>query len=157
MCLQLLKLKQILVVVCLQHVSSFFASTDPDIVVAALQTLAAFVKKSVQSNQAMWWHGDAALNTCLFSLSQGLGEGLGLLACAMDNGCDIDACKLGAVLHFEFYAEGDASDSSSNNDRNIFGLQVIHIPEVHMQTKGDLEFLQQLVEHYKVLPRLCFL
>ncbi len=53
-----------------------FASTDPDIVVAALQTLAAFVKKSVQSNRAMWWHGDAALNTCLFSTSQGLGGGV---------------------------------------------------------------------------------
>ncbi len=52
----------------------------------------------------------------------------------MDNGCDIDAYKLGAALHFEFYAEGDASDSNNNNDRNIFGLQVIHIPELHMQT-----------------------
>jgi E3 ubiquitin-protein ligase HUWE1 len=140
-------------------VSSLFASTDPDIVVAALQTLAAFVKKPVQSNRAMRWHGDAALNARLFSLSQGWGgkeEGLGLLACAMDNGCDIDACKLGAALHFEFYAEGDASDSSSNSDRNISGLQVIHIPELHMQTEGDLEFLQQLVERYKVPPRLRF-
>jgi E3 ubiquitin-protein ligase HUWE1 len=75
----------------------------------------------------------------------------------MDNGCDIDACKLGAALHFELYAEGDASDSSSDNDRNIFGLQVVHIPELHMQTEGDLEFSRQLVEHYKVPPRLCFL
>jgi E3 ubiquitin-protein ligase HUWE1 len=92
----------------------------------------------------MRWHGDAALNAHLFSLSQGWGgkeEGLGLLACAMDNGCDIDACKLGAASHFKFYAEGDASDSNNNNDRNIFGLQVIHIPELYMQTEGDLEFL----------------
>jgi E3 ubiquitin-protein ligase HUWE1 len=73
----------------------------------------------------------------------------------MDNGCDIDACKLGAALHFEFYAEGDASDSH-NKDRNIFGLQVIHIPELHMQTEGDLDFLQQLVERYKVPPKLRF-
>jgi hypothetical protein len=60
----------------MQHVSSLFASTDLDIVVAALQTLAAFVKKHVQSNRAMWWHGDAALNACLFSLSQGWGGGV---------------------------------------------------------------------------------
>jgi E3 ubiquitin-protein ligase HUWE1 len=117
----------------MQHVSSLFASTDLDIVVAALQTLVAFVKKPVDSNRAMRWHGDAALNAHLFSLSQGWGckeEGLGLLACAMDNGCDIHACKLGAALHFEFYAEGDAADSNNNNDRNIFGPQVIHIPEL---------------------------
>jgi hypothetical protein len=57
----------------MQHVSSLFASTDLDIVVVALQTLVAFVKKPVQSNRAMWWHGDAALNARLFSLSQGWG------------------------------------------------------------------------------------
>jgi E3 ubiquitin-protein ligase HUWE1 len=92
--------------------------------------------------------------TITFSLchkaGRGKEEGLGLLA------CDIDASKLGAALHFEFYAEGDASDSNNNNDRNIFGLQVIHIPELHMQTEGDVEFLQQLVERYKVPPRLRF-
>jgi hypothetical protein len=54
-------------------VSSLFASTNLDIVVAALQTLAVFVKKPVQSNLAMRWHGDAALNARLFSLSQGWG------------------------------------------------------------------------------------
>ncbi|CAN5954291.1 unnamed protein product [Sphagnum jensenii] len=95
--------------------------------------------------------------TLAFSLCHKAGggkeEGLGLLACDMDN-CDIDACKLGAALHFEFYAEDDASDSNNNDNRNIFGLRVIHIPELHMQTEGDLEFLQQLLERYKVPPTL---
>jgi len=146
-------------VACLQHVSSLFASTDPDIVVAALQTLAVFVKKPVQSNRGMRWHGDAALNACLFSLSQGWGgkeEGLGLLACAIENGCDPDACKLGATLHFEFYAEGGDA-SHYNHQAKSTGLQVIHICELHRRSEGDLELLRQLVEQYKVPPNLRFM
>jgi hypothetical protein len=141
----------------LQHVSLLFASTDPDIVIAALQTLAAFVKKPVQSNRAMRWHGDTTLNARLFSLSQGWGgkeEGLGLLACAVDNGCDANACRLGATLHFEFYTENDSS--SSHGEINPSGLRVIHIPDLHLRLEEDLQLLKQLVDQYQVPSNLRF-
>lgn len=137
--------------------SSLFASTDPDIVIAALQTLAAFVKKPVQSNRAMRWHGDSTLNARLFSLSQGWGgkeEGLGLLACAVDNGCDANARKLGATLHFEFYAEVDSSGGPDENKPS--GLQVINIPDLQLHTEGDLQLLKQLVDQHQVPPNLRF-
>lgn len=137
--------------------SSLFASTDPDIVIGALQTLAAFVKKPVQSNRTMRWHGDSTLNARLFSLSQGWGgkeEGLGLLACAGDNGCDANAQKLGATLHFEFYAEVDSSCSPDENKPS--GLQVINIPNLQLHTEGDLQLLKQLVDQHQVPPNLRF-
>uniref|UniRef100_A0A7I4AEX4 HECT-type E3 ubiquitin transferase n=1 Tax=Physcomitrium patens TaxID=3218 RepID=A0A7I4AEX4_PHYPA len=140
-----------------EHVSLLFASTDPDIVIAALQTLAASVKKPVQSNRTLRWQGDATLNACLFSLSQGWGgkeEGLGLLACAMDNGCDANACKLGSTVHFEFYAESDSS--SSHGETNAPGLKVIHIVDLHLRPEGDLQLLKLLVDQYQVPSHLRF-
>lgn len=139
-----------------QHVSSLFASTDPDIVIAALQTLAAFVKKPVQSNRAMRWLGDTTLNARLFSLSQGWGgkeEGLGLLACAQD-ACDESARRLGATLHFEFYAESDSSPT--HGETNTSGLRVIHIPDLHLRPEGDLQLLKQLVDQHQVPSNLRF-
>jgi hypothetical protein len=64
MYLQLFKLKQFWWYAC----KTSHHSVDSDIVIAALQTLAVFVEKHVQSNHVMWWHGDAALNAHLFSL-----------------------------------------------------------------------------------------
>jgi hypothetical protein len=54
----------------------------------------------------------------------------------MENSWNFDACKLGAALHFEFYAEGDAFDSC--DDRKVSRPQVIHIPQLHMQTEGTV-------------------
>ncbi|XP_024379829.1 E3 ubiquitin-protein ligase UPL1 isoform X3 [Physcomitrium patens] len=163
--LQILRVTRIILENCVnkylynsnEHVSLLFASTDPEIVIAALQTLAAFVKKPVQSSRAMRWHGDTTLNARLFSLSQGWGgkeEGLGLLACAVDNGCDANACKLGAAVHFEFYAESDST--SSLDEISASGLRVIHIPDVHLRPEGDLQLLKLLVDQYQVPYHLRF-
>ncbi len=78
-------------------------------------------------------------------MSQGWGggkeEGLKLLACASENGCDPNVYKLGATLHFEFYAEGGDA-SHYNHQAKSIKLQVFHIRDLHMQLKGDLELLQ---------------
>jgi len=62
-------------------------------------------------------------------------EGLRLLACASNNDCDPNVCKLGATPHFEFYA------SHHNHQAKSTKLQVFHICDLHMQLKGDLELL----------------
>ncbi len=146
-------------VACLQHVSSSFTSMDPNIVVVVLQTLATFVKELMQSNQGTRWHGDITLNACLCSLSQGWGgkeKSFRLLACLVENGCDLNSCKLRATLHFEFYAKaGDASDY--NHQAKLTRLQVIHISDLHMRSKGDLELLLQFLEKYKIPPNLIFM
>ncbi|PQQ11626.1 E3 ubiquitin-protein ligase UPL1 [Prunus yedoensis var. nudiflora] len=92
-----------------QHLSSLLACTDADVVEACLQTLAAFLKKTVGKYSIR----DAALNSKLFALAQGWGgkeEGLGLIACAIQNGCGPIAYELGCTLHFEFYASNDSTD-----------------------------------------------
>ncbi|KAL3688671.1 hypothetical protein R1sor_014980 [Riccia sorocarpa] len=166
--LQILRVTRIVLENCMnkylynsnEHVSALFASTDPDIVIAALETLAAFVKKPVQSNRAMRWHGDAALNARLFSLSQGWGgkeEGLGLLACAVENGCDADSFKLGSTLHFEFYADGSSQgEEEAKAPEKVIGLQVIHIPDLHLRAENDLQLLKDLIDQYSVPPNLRF-
>ncbi|KAL2630710.1 hypothetical protein R1flu_015396 [Riccia fluitans] len=166
--LQILRVTRIVLENCMnkylynsnEHVSALFASTDPEIVIAALETLAAFVKKPVQSNRAMRWHGDAALNARLFSLSQGWGgkeEGLGLLACAIENGCDVDAFRLGSTLHFEFYADGSSQgDDEAKGPQKVTGLQVIHIPDLHLRAENDLQLLKALIDQYSVPPNLRF-
>ncbi|BFI34167.1 E3 ubiquitin-protein ligase HUWE1 [Marchantia polymorpha subsp. ruderalis] len=166
--LQILRVTRIVLENCMnkflynsnEHVSALFASTDPEIVIAALETLAAFVKKPVQSNRAMRWHGDAALNARLFSLSQGWGgkeEGLGLLACAIENGCDVDAYRLGSTLHFEFYADGNTQgEDDVKPPSKASGLQVVHISDLHLRPENDLELLKKLTDQHKVPPSLRF-
>jgi hypothetical protein len=76
----------------------------------------------------------------------------------MENSCNFDACKLGAALHFEFYAEGDAFDSC--DDRKVSRPQVIHIPQLHMQTEGYRQLLHSYLNviskggHHGILPSL---
>lgn len=56
-----------------QHLTSLVAAEDAEIVAAALQTLAVFVRKPLQSLRGVRWQGDPALNARLFALSQGPG------------------------------------------------------------------------------------
>ncbi|CBI39751.3 unnamed protein product, partial [Vitis vinifera] len=83
-----------------QHLSALLASTDADVVEACLQTLAAFLKKSIGKYPIR----DASLNSKLFAFAQGWGgkeEGLGLIACSVQDGCDQIAYDLGCTLHFD--------------------------------------------------------
>lgn len=85
------------------HLSSLLASSDVDVVEACLQTLSAFLRKSIGKHIIR----DASLSSKLFAFAQGWGgkdEGLGLVACATENVSDPVALELGSTLHFEFYA-----------------------------------------------------
>ncbi|XVF77067.1 hypothetical protein PTKIN_Ptkin14bG0010000 [Pterospermum kingtungense] len=134
-----------------QHLSSLLASTDADIIEACLQTLAAFLKKTIGKYSIR----DGSLNSNLFSLAQGWGgkeEGLGLIECAVQSGCDTITYDLGCTLHFEFYASNELSAS----EQSAQGLQIIHLPNINTHPESDLELLNKLVAEYKVPTNLRF-
>ncbi|KAG8636924.1 hypothetical protein MANES_15G059000v8 [Manihot esculenta] len=138
-----------------EHLSFLLASTDADVVEACLQTLAAFLKKTIGKYSIR----DAFLNAKLFSLAQGWGgkeEGLGLIASTLENGCDPVAYELGCTLHFEFYALDESSSENHTGDQSNRGLQIIHLLNVNTCPETDLELLNKLVAEYKVPPSLRF-
>ncbi|KAJ4975986.1 hypothetical protein NE237_001092 [Protea cynaroides] len=138
-----------------QHLSSLLGSTDPDVVEGSLQTLAAFLKKTVGKCSIR----DVSLCSKLFAFSQGWGgkeEGLGLIACSVQNDCDSVAYELGSTFHFEFYAVDDSSNESTTTEQSTQGLQVIHLPNINNHQEGDLELLNKLVTEYNVPPGLRF-
>ncbi|KAM7504309.1 hypothetical protein LguiB_003213 [Lonicera macranthoides] len=137
------------------HISSLLASTDAEVVEAGLQTLVAFLKKMI----GKYIIRDTSLNSKLFAFAQGWGgkeEGLGLLACAMQNGSDPIAYEFGSTLHFEFYASNEPSDELSATEQPTEGLQIIHLPNISNCPESDLELLNKLVVKYKVPPSLRF-
>ncbi|KAK4487432.1 hypothetical protein RD792_005935, partial [Penstemon davidsonii] len=137
------------------HLSSLLASTDADVVEACLQTLAAFLKKSI----GKYIIRDASLNARLFAFAQGWGgkeEGLGLISCALQNSPDQIALELGCTLHFEFYAVNESSNEPIPAEKPTQGLQIIHMPDVNARKESDLELLNKLVVEYKVPPNLRF-
>nr|DAD23683.1 TPA_asm: hypothetical protein HUJ06_025146 [Nelumbo nucifera] len=136
-----------------EHLSTLLASTDADVVEASLQTLAAFLKKTIGKCLIR----DASLSSKLFAFSQGWGgkeEGLGLIACSVQDGCDSVAFQLGSTLHFEFYAVNNSLNEPTSADPQ--GLQVIHLSNINGYAKNDLELLNELVTEYKVPSSLRF-
>lgn len=137
------------------HLSSLLASTDADVVEACLQTLAAFLKKSI----GKYIIRDASLNSRLFSFAQGWGgkeEGLGLIPCALQVISDPIALELGSTLHFEFYSVNETSVEPTSTEQPTKGLQIIHMPDVNARKASDLELLNKLVVEYKVPHNLRF-
>ncbi|XP_059440839.1 E3 ubiquitin-protein ligase UPL1 isoform X2 [Corylus avellana] len=138
-----------------EHLSLLLASTDPDVIEACLQTLAAFLKKTIGKYSIR----DASLNSKLFALAQGWGgkeEGLGLIATAVQDGCDPIAYELGCTLHFEFYASSELSSELPAGELSTQGLQIIHLPDINARLETDLELLSNLVAEYKVPASLRF-
>lgn len=138
-----------------QHLASLLASTDADVVEACLQTLAAFLKKTIGKYSIR----DVSLNSKLFAFAQGWGgkeEGLGLVACAVQDGCDPIGNELGCTLHFEFYADTESSNELPDVEQSSQGLQIIHLPNVNTCEETDLELLNKLVKEYKVPTSLRF-
>ncbi|KAG7953992.1 hypothetical protein I3843_12G138000 [Carya illinoinensis] len=138
-----------------QHLSLLLASTDTDVVEACLQTLAAFLKKTIGKYSIR----DASLNSKLFALAQGWGgkeEGLGLIATAVQDGCDPIAYELGCTLHFEFYVSGESSCEHPAAAHSTQGLQIIHLSNIHTRLETDLQLLSNLVAEYKVPTSLRF-
>lgn len=138
-----------------QHLSALLASTDADIVEASLQTLMAFVDKSVGKSSIR----SASLASKLFALSQGWGGkegGLGLVACSLPSVSDPVSTEVGSTLHFEFYRAADKSEKSQCLEKEN-KLEVIHLSNVNSCKEADLEILDRLVKDYSVPQALRFL
>ncbi|XP_062194138.1 E3 ubiquitin-protein ligase UPL1-like isoform X2 [Phragmites australis] len=137
-----------------QHLSALLASTDADIVEASLQTLMAFVNKSIGKSSIL----STSLTLKLFAFSQGWGGkegGLGLIVCSVPRGSDPVCTEIGSTLHFEFYRGVDISEKSQSGDKEP-RLEVIHLSNVNTYKETDLEILDKLVKDYSVPPVLRF-
>ncbi|OIV97840.1 hypothetical protein TanjilG_12597 [Lupinus angustifolius] len=182
--LQILRAMQIILENCpnkssfdgLEHFKLLLASTDPEILIATLETLAALVKINPSK-----LHGSAkmvgcgSVNNYLLSLAQGWGskeEGLGLYSCIMtnekaqdeslclfpsdvDNSCDQSNYRIGSTLYFELY--GPSAQSKEHSvDTVSSSLRVIHMADMHLRKEDELSFLKQCIEQYSVPPDLRF-
>lgn len=161
----------------LEHLKLLLASSDPEIVVAALETLVALVKinpSKLHMNGKLISCG--SINTHLLSLAQGWGskeEGLGIYSCVVANEgnqqgglslfpVDLEnkyggtQHRLGSTLHFE-YNLGPAQYPDQTNDKGkSSNLCVIHIPDMHLQKEDDLSILKQCVDKFNVPPEHRF-
>ncbi|XP_031120155.1 E3 ubiquitin-protein ligase UPL1-like [Ipomoea triloba] len=137
------------------HLSALLASTDADVVEACLQTLAAFLKKTI----GKYILRDALLKSKLFALAQGWGgkeDGLGLVTCALQSCSDSIASELACTLHFEFYATDESPNELTSAKLPAQGLQIIHLPNINTRQESDLELLNALIVEYRVPPSLRF-
>ena len=80
---------------------------------------------------------------------------MGLFSCVVENGCDEAASQLGSTLHFEFYFERGSDNAENLNTASLLGLQVIHIPDLHLQPKG-MVLLKELIDKYQIPSELKF-
>ncbi|KAF7064261.1 hypothetical protein CFC21_070622 [Triticum aestivum] len=181
--LQILRVMQIVLENCqnkttfagLEHFKNLLASSDPEVVVAALETLASVVKinpSKLHMNGKLISCG--AINSHLLSLAQGWGskeEGLGLYSCVvanernqleglclfpadMENKYDGTQHRLGSTLHFE-YNLAPVQDSDQANDKSS-NLCVIHMPDLHLRKEDDLSILKQCIDKFNVPPEHRF-
>ncbi|CAI8585799.1 unnamed protein product [Vicia faba] len=160
----------------IEHFKLLLASTDPEILIAALETLSALVKinpSKLHGNAKMV--GCGSVNSSLLSLAQGWGskeEGLGLYSCVMANekaqnealslfpsdveiGCDQSNYRIGTTLYFELHGPSAQSEELSA-DTIPRGLRVIHMPDLHLRKEDDLSLLKQCIEQYNVPSELRF-
>ncbi|XP_058747804.1 E3 ubiquitin-protein ligase UPL2-like [Vicia villosa] len=182
--LQILRVMQIILENCpnkstfdgIEHFKLLLASTDPEILIAALETLSALVKinpSKLHGNAKMV--GCGSVNSSLLSLAQGWGskeEGLGLYSCVMANekaqndalslfpsdveiGCDQSNYRIGTTLYFELHGPSAQSEELSANTIPR-GLRVIHMPDLHLRKEDDLSLLKQCIEQYNIPSELRF-
>ncbi|KAJ4962286.1 hypothetical protein NE237_022225 [Protea cynaroides] len=183
--LQILRVMQIILENChnkssfsgLEHFKLLLASTDPEILIATLEALAALVKinpsKLHVSGRLI---GCGAVNSCLLSVAQGWGskeEGLGLYSCVManeriqdealslfpsdlQNEYDKSHYRLGSTLYYEFHGV-NSRDAEGSSSRTVpSNLRVVHIPDLHLQKEDDLLLLKHCIEQYDVPPEHRF-
>ncbi|KAG6644475.1 E3 ubiquitin-protein ligase UPL2-like isoform X1 [Carya illinoinensis] len=160
----------------LENFKLLLSSTDPEILIATLETLSALVKiNSSMLHGGGKLIGCGSVNSSLLSLAQGWGskeEGLGLYSCVManertqeeglclfpadlENDCDKSNCRIGSTLYFEMHGL-NAQRSKENSNQNTSSLRVIHIPDLHLQEEDDLSLLKQCIEQYNVPTELRF-
>lgn len=160
-----------------QHLKLLLTSTDPEVLIATLETLSALVKiipsKLHVSGKLI---GCGSMNSCLLSLAQGWGskeEGLGLCSCIVANernqeeglslfpsdvGNDYDKsqCQLGTTLHLGFHVNSSQGTEKNSGRRQSSEVRVIHIPDLHLRKEDDLTILKQCVDQYGVPPENRF-
>ncbi|WOG91550.1 hypothetical protein DCAR_0310799 [Daucus carota subsp. sativus] len=174
--LQILRVMQIILDNChnkgsfsgLEHFKLLLASTDPEILIASLETLSSLVKISSKLHLSGKLVELGSINSCLLSLAQGWGskeEGLGLYACVMlnektqegglslfppdlQNETDRSQYRVGSTLYFELHGV---------NSQNVKGSSVINIPDLHLRMEDDLSLLELCIKQYRVPPELRFL
>ncbi|KAL1546797.1 HECT-type E3 ubiquitin transferase [Salvia divinorum] len=182
--LQILRVMQIILDNChnkssfsvIEHFKLLLASTDPEMITAALETLSALVKISPSklhvSGKVV---GCGSVKTCLLSLAQGWGskeEGLGLYSCvtlhestqedglclfplAAPNDSDKVQTRVGSTLYFEL-RDTSPSDVETSDNTNSSGVRVIQIPDHQLQEQDDLSLMKFCIEHYNVPSDLRF-
>ncbi|KAF8048266.1 hypothetical protein N665_2583s0001, partial [Sinapis alba] len=180
--LQILRVMQIILENCpnkssfdgLEHFKLLLASTDPDVLMAALETLSALVKiSSSKLHRSGKMIGCGSVNSFLLSLAQGWGskeEGLGLYSClvanernqegltlfpsVLDNNNNEAASRIASTVYFELRGHSaqriDDGSSASSSSR------VIQIPDLHLRKEDDLVLMKQCIELYNVPPELRF-
>ncbi|CAA3008577.1 E3 ubiquitin- ligase UPL2-like [Olea europaea subsp. europaea] len=155
----------------LEHFRLLLASTDPEIVIAALETLSALVKIVPSKLHA---HGKlvgcGSVNSCLLSLAQGWGtieEGLGLYSCVTlhertsEEGLNLFSsdvqsdqeklqCRIGSTLYFELRGTKPHSISEHNDDTVPSGMSVINLPDLHLRQEDDLSLMKLCIDQYNV-------
>ncbi|GFZ10082.1 LOW protein: E3 ubiquitin ligase-like protein [Actinidia rufa] len=183
--LQILRVMQIILENCnnkssfngIEHFKLLLASTDPEILIASLETLCALVKinpsKLHSSGKLV---GCGSVNSCLLSLAQGWGskeEGLGLYSCVivneksqeeglslfpseLYNDCDKSQNRLGSTLYFEFRGANSHRTGDDSDVSNSPSGRVIHIPDLHLRKEDDLSLMKQCIDEYKVPPEHRF-
>lgn len=182
--LQILRVMQIILENChdkssfdgLEHFKLLLASTDPEVLIATLETLSALVKinpsKLHGSGKLI---GCGSVNSYLLSLAQGWGskeEGLGLYSCVManertqeeglclfpsdeENELDKSQHRIGSTLYFELHGL-TAQNTMENSSNTTSSLRVIHTADLHLQKEDDLQLMKQYIEQYNVPPDLRF-
>ncbi|KAI3689153.1 hypothetical protein L2E82_47103 [Cichorium intybus] len=160
--LQILRVMRIIIENChnkgsfsgLEHFKLLLASTDPDILIATLETLSTLVKISPSKLHASGkLIGCGSINTCLLSLAQGWGskeEGLGLYSSVTLN----ERIQGNSLSLFPSDLPSDNGNSQNRMGSTLYfelhGTHTIHIPDLHMWKEDDLSIMKQLVEKYNV-------
>ncbi|KAL4335645.1 hypothetical protein GQ457_07G020800 [Hibiscus cannabinus] len=159
----------------LEHFKLLLSSTDPEVLIATLETLSALVKinpSKVHGSGKLI--GCCSVNSYLLPLAQGWGskeEGLGLYSCVlanersqeegfclfpsdMENDHDKSQHRNGSSLYFELH--GLNTQSTEESFGNSSSTRVIHIPDLHLRKEDDLLIMKQCIEQYNVPPELRF-
>ncbi|MBA0659721.1 hypothetical protein Goklo_011828 [Gossypium klotzschianum] len=162
----------------LENFKLLLSSTDPEILIATLETLFALVKinpSKVHGSGKLI--GCGSVNSYLLSLAQGWGskeEGLGLYSCVLanertqedglslfpsdienENVGDKSQHRIGSSLYFELHGLNTQSTEESVGNSSST-LRVIHIPDLHLRKEDDLLIMKQCIERYNVPPELRF-